>query len=493
MPQQFVQVAEYAPDAPALAQKTTSTAKNVVPGFMQEYLPVPSPVKFGNNLPALCAGVFGATSTSKLTYFYAATGARIYQQSGTTWTDRSKLGGYSLATGERWGFTQYRNQVVAVAMGAPVQVSDVNGSAFADLITSTLKPQARQAAIINRDWLVLGDTTDAVDGDRPGRVWWSARGDITDFDPDTVTQCGFEDLDAQDGEVQRIIGYEYGVPVCRKALWRMSYVGGDVQYRFDKIVPDRGAISPGSVAAVNRNVFFIDGDGFYAFDGANVSEIGAGKVDRTIASIITRSDAAMITSAVWPLRNVVVWSIPNGGSASRLLFYQWKTGRWSYAEVPNTFCFSTYTEPTSLDGEELGDVILDDPPYSGWNLDAPELEGGAPAFGIFSQSNETKFMSGGEPMPPTVHTEEISFGLRRASVNEAMPVSEGTGPLYMSGGVRDSLSAKTIKWSAERGLNLTGKCNVRAQGRYMRFQIRRTGAWDSIVGTQFDPTSAGDR
>src|SRR5690606_30942078 len=120
---------------------------------------------------------------------------------------------------ERWEFAQWKNKCLAVNFSDNPQQIIFGGSEFSDL-TSALK--ARHIAVI-RDFVVMANTNDGVDGNVPSRVRWSAFNDETDWTVSASTLAGSNDL--KTAEVSRIFGGEFGVIFQPGAVWRMSFVG----------------------------------------------------------------------------------------------------------------------------------------------------------------------------------------------------------------------------------------------------------------------------
>lgn len=484
---------EYRPDAAALIPGTTTLARNVVPGPDGDYLPLPSLVTYSAPLGARVRGIIGARAADNSTFLYAGDESKLSIFADAAWTDKSKAGGYVMTSAEQWEFAQFGRDVIAASWENPLQVSPVNGAAFDDLLVSTRQPSARHIAVVNRSWVVLGNCTDAVDGPRNTRVWWLARDDATDADPDQLTQCDFEDLDTADGQIERIIGSEFGTIIMTKAIWRMTYEGPPTGYRFDRLVQSRGAMAAGSVVWFGRQAFFLDEDGFYAFDGVQTTPVGEGKVNRTVLARLNRASAGWISAAVYPAQSVVVWGIPSSdGEVSRIYLFNWKTGRWAEADVEIQSVFSAVSSPLFTDDAAVADLIMDELPQSAWLLDGPEFLGGVTTFGAVSRDNSMQFFSG-VSMEATIDTaeQEPSPGLR-SSVISARPVVDGAPQCFVTALTRES-QGDVLAASAEVGLNLIGSANVRAQGRYHRLRVRVPGGFAHAIGVDPVFVSEGRR
>lgn len=489
----FLPFGEYTPDSAPLNQAGTPFVLNVIPGSTGDYLPLPSLSEFSVPIPDFLRvrGVRGVRLSDGTNAIYVGTAQNLWQGSGQGWTWRGGI--YTLSANEQWSFTQWRNYIFATHYEGPVQWSVINGAGFGSVITSLRAPRARHIALVNRDFIVLGNTFDSVDGDRPTRVWWSARADPRNFNPDITTQAGFEDLDADDGAVQGIVGSEYGTIVMQKGIWRMTYEGGEVIFRFDKVIRNKGCISPGSIASFGRTVYFWDEDGPYAFDGTQAQPIGDGKIASTAINQLNQESRAWISCAIIPRQTVVLWAIPtNSPLADKLYIYNWKTGRWSYAEVEVETLFSTYTAPMLLDQPDITGLLTDVVPQANWSIDAEQFMGGVPVLGAFTPDHKMNFFNG-PPMLAIVDTAEVApFNDRRAAVRSVRPIVDRAGAMVIGLYHRDLLTESPAITQASF-LNMTGAANIWVQGRYLRIRTYISGGFTHAIGVETDFIREGVR
>jgi hypothetical protein len=371
------------PDLPDYANPGSTVAKNVIPAG-NSYLPFKMLTTFSDALESTVLGGINAQDSSANKFNYAGVAAKIYQVGSSGVTDKSKSGGYSTATDEVWEFAAFGGKVIGTNLSDPVQSLDVGGSGlFADHITSTLTPKARHIAVI-RDFLFLGNTNDATDGDVPYRTWWSAFQDSTDFDPDSQTQSDIEDRPSA-GWVQKIVGgVEYGLLFQQKSITRVTYSGGETIFQFDSIDRKRGTPIPNSVIGYGRLVFFLSEEGFFYTDGSQSYPIGANQVDRKVWSQLDVTDAPLVSAAIDPINKVVAWLIP--GATSTIFFYEWVDRKWSFAEVEIDLLINPTSEGVNLEGidafaldsgadttlsanEAGGQTIISVTSVSGFNVD----------------------------------------------------------------------------------------------------------------------------
>jgi hypothetical protein len=359
------------------------------------------------------------------------------------------------------------------------------------MITSTRKPQGRHIAVIKQH-VVLANVTDTTDGDHPERVWWSATGDETDFDPDVDTGSGFEDLDTQDGPIQAITGGEVGFIIQERAITRMSFEGRPTLFRFDKVVFNRGTIAPGSVVGFNRVIFFIDRDGFYLFDGTNVQPIGKQKVDRFFTADLDSGELDAITTTVEPENSLVCWGYQSenasNGIPDRIITYNWTQGNWGVSDVEHQIIFNDRSNAVTVDGTVIGSDTIDSHAET---IDADQWKGGTPLIAGFSDANKLARFSGAA-LTATFTTPEFTAD-KRIFINKVRPIIDGTTAVpTIEVGTRE-LPTDAVSFTSAESLTTDGTANVRKSGRYMRIRTKISGGFDEALAVQFDPKAGGKR
>lgn len=134
-------------------------------------------------LPALAGAPIGAYATQLLDgtkRFFASTATAIYEGAGTSWTNRSRVGGYTGT--QRHRFAVFGNVVLASNRSEVIQAASA-GASFADIATA---PKAAILVSVNGFVMAL-DTTDATYGDRPDGWWASGIRDHTLWTPSLAT------------------------------------------------------------------------------------------------------------------------------------------------------------------------------------------------------------------------------------------------------------------------------------------------------------------
>lgn len=420
------------PDLPDYANPGATVAKNVIPRI-NSYGPIGSLAATSDALDSRVLNGVIARDTTGNHYNYAGTATKLYEIRATGVTDLSKVGDYSTASTDTWEFANFAGTVVATNYADDVQsLTAGGGGPFADLFTSTNTPKARHMGVI-REFLVLGNTNDTSDGVQPQRVWWSARNDIADMDPDSLTQSDYEDRPSG-GWVQRVIGgAEYGLIFQENQIARMTYTGNKSVFQFDEIDRKRGTPIPNSVIGHGRLVYFISEEGFFVCDGSQSYPIGANQVDRTFWGQFDINNAHLVSAAINPTDKLVAWHFNN-----KVWFYNWEDRKFSEAEFDIDRLTNGTSEAYTLEG--LDALALDS--TADTTLDANEALGQT----IISVASTTNFAVGDTVRitlnDASIHQTtiaSISAGVS-ITVDDALPSAADSGNRF----VRSSIDAMTI-------------------------------------------------
>lgn len=118
-------------------------------------------------------------------------------------------------------------------------------------------------------------------------VRWSAIGDATDWptldSADARTKQSSNQLfPSKFGTVTGIAGTDFNAYVFQeRAIWSMTYQGGDVVFSFDRFEEGRGCHRVNRFVAVDEAVFFESQYGYHVVQGNEVTDIGYGIVDKS--------------------------------------------------------------------------------------------------------------------------------------------------------------------------------------------------------------------
>ena len=119
------------------------------------------------------------------------------------------------------------------------------------------------------------------------KIRWSAIGDGTDWptvdsDDARTKQSSDQQFPAKFGVVTGISGTDFNAYVFQeRAIWSMTYQGGDVVFSFDRFEEGRGCHRVNRFVAVDEAVFFESQYGYHLVQGNQVTDIGYGIVDKS--------------------------------------------------------------------------------------------------------------------------------------------------------------------------------------------------------------------
>jgi len=490
----------WAPDQPSLGNPGTIEATNVIPGEGQGmFEPARDLSKVSTNaVDAAPTGGIVLRDSGNNIFPYAGTPTKLYELLGNAWVDESKVGGYNTGAEDAWEFTEWDPDqlVIASNFADPIQSMLVGTGAsndFADLITSTNKPKSKHLDVV-RDFLVLGHTDDTSDGVKPSRVWWSAIGNPTDFDPDATTQADYSDL-ANGGWVQRVVGgAEYGVIFQEGLIRRMEYVGTPVIFDLPAADRKRGTPIPGSVISFGRNIYYISEEGFFVFNGSSSEPIGNLRVDTEFWRIFDLADKFKVSTQISLVHKLICWGFPASSATPNTIFcYKWDTGQWSrIRDIEFDILLNGSNQGFTLDGLDAVSTNIDTLTPS---LDSDVWKGGKRYEGAFTTDHFLASFDG-DTLQALLQTAEKQLTPGRSSlvasvrpmveISRNAPVGSGSeNGAAMQVGIssRDRLDVQPVN-EAPVTVNVTGEANIDSEARYQRFTLTIPAGtqWEHAMG-----------
>ena len=463
---------EWLPDQPGVSG-ALQAAYNVYPQQVG-YGPIPSLANYSNNasenLTAIYSGKISGTST-----LFAGGATKLFKyDSGTrNLTNVSKTGGYT-GTG-KWKFVQFGDALLATNNSQKIQSFTLNSStAFADVAAAA--PIAEYITVV-RDFVVAANIASY-----PNRVQWSDINDETDWTSGGASQSDFQDI-PDGGDIQGITGGEFGLVLLEKSIVRMSYVGSPLYFQFDTISREIGCYEPGSICQYGNMTFFLSDDGFYMCDGQRVTPIGAEKVDRWFWDDLEPA-YANFSSAVDPIKKVVIWCYQNTTGGYSLLIYNWQLNRWSYGTTVATYIASAATASTTLEGLDAFSASIDALTVS---LDSRQWLGGKLVFAGISGARIVTFE--GQPMSAFIETGDLSA--TASLITLARPqIDNGSATVAVAS--REMLD-DTITYSTAVAASDENRVSLRSSGKYHRIKVVPTGNWTTMAGVDVNIVGRGRR
>lgn len=467
---------EWLPDLPSLGLQGCTVATNLLPSY-QSYTPFPRfSATAAMTLGGVCRGsqfFFHPVGTG---YQYAGDLSALYAvtSAATSLATRLVGGAYSLQLNDTWEFAQWNTTVYAVGGRdtTPQQVS-MGAANFIDLSVGV---KARHICAL-KDFLVVGDISDSAL--QVTRVRWSAINNPTNWVPDAATLADYQDLPAEGGKVQKIVGTEVGIIFQERAIWRMQFVGSPVIFQFDRVANNIGAKFHRSVIGYQNLVFFLSEEGFYAFDGSTLDPIGRGKVDEFFKENANQTIAVLdiyMCCGIDPSKKIVMWAYPSvlgSSTCDQILCYHWPSKHWSLIDFGST--------ANGINNLTMGysTAFNETPVLGAFNFNR--------AYGRFNKSAMASIIQTGEfQLVPE----------QRAMITEVRPdvigLSSGFALSILN---RNNLTESLSTGAASVSVNATGFCQFRLSSRY--FNIRLTtvegSEFEHIMGVEVDGVPAGRR
>jgi hypothetical protein len=452
---------------------------------------MPSPEVHGDAINGRCQGLYLMRAEDRIGHAFAGEATKLYHMMGaeTAWTDVSGASYACPAPGDGfWSMTSFGKRIIATDYADPIQSCLLGvDSTFSDL--SVDAPKARYAEVI-RDFVMVGNTNDPVDGARPSRVWWSAIGNPPDWptpgtDAAVQVQSDYQDLQQSDlGEVTGIVGGlagADGLVFCERGIYRVVYQGSPTIFGFSVAEGASGTRAPQSIIkrhlrtkdAVVAVAAYLGEDGFYANDGTTSIPIGSERVNRWFFDNLAVNAQIYVIGATDPSRQINVWAFPSKdapeGMLDRLIINNWNIGRWSYCDLS--------ASPLEMFGrsmlmgytiDQIDDFGSPDTPLP-HPLDSPFWSSGNMILGGFDAQHRMVRMVGSN-LAPLIETAEIQpFPGRRSHVRMARPVTDGAGATVATGYREGQTGAASFGPAVAQ--NMHGACPQFGSGRYVRFRL----------------------
>ncbi len=465
--------------SPALAE-----AINVLP-VAGAYAPFPAHAPIaGAEIPGNAKGFFATPMSDGTPLIYSASESAIYRILNGSVTLAYDGGSVEA---ERWWFAQMAGTVLAGSDVLP-PVGGLPGSTFSPLGGSP--PTAKVGAIVERNFLVLGNLSDdGIDGRKPSRVRWSGFNNFNTWGTSVGTQADFEDMIDEGGPVIQITGRSTGTVFQRKAITRMQFVGGSTVFNFTTVELGRGAISAGAVCDIGPLVFYIADDGFFVWDGTQSIPIGNGKVNRWFAENVNVNRLHLISSGFDPRTRCVMWAFPEAGFTfnTSMIAYSIDDQKFTYLATSMEQVGASATLATTLENMPNPDNVLltwDDPLYAG---QSPILAGISLGhiYGAFEGPN----------LPSTITTGDFqSTPGRRSLITGVRPLVD-CATTTVSVGEREQDSNDAVVFNAPTALGVDGVCPARFDGRYIRYKVQTPPAapWTRATGVEVKMQATGRR
>lgn len=485
----------WAPDSAGHDTGLLSEARNVYP-YAVGYGPISALAAFSTTaLPSKCLGLAYAKTSSGGWVVFAGTATKLYRLVDTVWTDYSRLAGgdYNATDDDHWSFTQFGSQLIAVNINDAPQVIDVDTGAANFSALGGSPPQARYVTTVG-DFVVLA----SLSGDNTRKVRNSAINDSTGWTVGT-NLCDEQEF-PDGGRVTGIAGGEFGWVVQEKAIRRMIFQpGSDYAFRYELAERERGCAAGYGLVAVANTIFFLSDDGFYSFGPNGLTAIGAEVVNDWFG---TNSDPARFFDIIAfsdPFGPRIAWAFYNSdGDANftRLLIYNWKSDRWSYAIVEGQYWANYATAGVTLESlDSYGDLDTGVP----FSLDSRVFQGGRPGMAAVNASGYLAFLDSTTALDALIRTGPMHvIPGQRAKNFDLEPLIQTNGATVTVRVGKQELTSSAISYTdAISPSTRSGMVRCRASGRIHVLELNVTQSsgtrWTLAQGFDIEATPDGTR
>jgi hypothetical protein len=186
----------------------------------------------------------------------------------------------------------------------------------------------------------------------------------------------------------------------------------------------------------------------------------------------------------------IFWGYPSSsasdGIVDKLLIFNYKTNRWSHADVALQILFTGISDNYSL--EELDTFGTVD--TIGISFDSATWQGGAYKLAAFGVNNKVAFFSG-PIMAATLETGDIFDDVYKTNVNGIRPIIDGPCTVTLLTKADKLDDTEIVHGPAS--LDASGKADFRTNARYHRIRCATTGDFSQAAGVIPDQQQSDDR
>jgi hypothetical protein len=350
------------------------------------YKGAPSTSNVTDALAAACIGATYVVLLDNTNRLFAGAATKLYELSGTSWSDVSRGGNYSSST--EWRFAQFGNVSLAVNSADTMQKS-ISSGAFSDLAG------APKAAVIETvaGFVMAANYNDGTD--TPDGIIWSAFEDYTDWVADVGTQAGNLRKFDTPGEFRALkrLG-DYAIAYKEKSMYLGVNNGPPTLWGFTLISGEIGAVSQESVVSIETAHFFISQSDIFVYDGARPISIGDGIREWFFADL--NSNYAYKIRGIHDRNNALIyWYYPSTGSTGTLdscIVFNYKTKKWGKANRSVEACLEYLTGQFTYASAEAAFATYADVPSVTYG--SPFWTASSPNMAIFGTDHILKTLNG---------------------------------------------------------------------------------------------------
>lgn len=477
----------FMPDADPNTPGIITTCSNVIP-FEAGMKGSPSPVDTtADALAAACRGAVVATKLDGTRRVIAGTQTKLYELTGTTWTDRSDTGGYTGSVESRWSFCQFGDTTIATNL-----VDDMQSSTSGAFAAISGAPKAKIVVSASNNFVIAFNTVDGTFGNSPDRWWCCAQNDQTDWTPSVATLATTGRLVATEGPIRASLPLGDNV-VAYKAngIYLGLFAGSPVVWQWNLASSDVGVVGQDAVCAIGGTAHFIVADdGFWLFDGTRPVPLGVGKTRKWF---LDNSSATYryLTKCIYDKQsNLVRIYFPSSGSSvcDRCLVFHVATQEWGVEEASVEAPLAYIAPGVTIDGLDDFAATIDALPNIPFDSQYWLSGGQTPSY--FNASHQLVSLNGETGISTfttaDVGDDDVVSMVSRARVRyTARPTTATASGFYKMNEGDPLIDGPT-------GSINDGKFDLRQSGRFHRVRVDMTGNWQA-TGYDVKLIAAGER
>ena len=480
----FAKFGEWLPDLPDILNPGLVNLENAIPQA-EHYVPAYNISNVSTNaLNGFCLGAAGFLASSGAGYNFFGTASKLYKlNTSNAFEDLSKVGGYAVASGDKWHFAQVGDIVVAVngADSAQAFTMDVS-SVFANLGGSP--PVAKYVASC-KGFLFLGNLAASAN-----QVQCSSYANVASYTGDMATLFT---LDSAYGPIKQLLGGEYVTVFTDLARYRMTFIGSPDVFRIDRLEADRGLYASNCAVQFSDQIFYLAPDGFYLASGNQSVPIGKNKINNYFFQTLNLTYAYNACAVHDIQNNLIKVFYPsqssNGTTLDRMLAFDYITGRWGNAVgLTTTYVFPGRSSSYTIDGLDTTFSTIDSIPYS---FDSAFWNSKNAVVVALSADNKSATFSG-DALTTILETGEVPIAkdAKKTILNWIKPEVGGSALATVAVGSRNNIS-DDVTYTGDTMLNDSGLCPFRVEARYLRAKVRIAGGYTKAVGVEIITPESG--
>ena len=340
----------FAPDLPTTTEGILLDCSAMIPSETGMKA-APSQVAYSDALAAECLGAEVLTKLDGSRRVFAGTAAKLYELSGTSWTDVARVGDYTLGATSHWSFAQFGDTSFAATIDAVIQSS--SSGDFANQATAPQATLIESVMTSGGGFLMACNTIDGTYGTRPDAWWCSALNDPTSWTPSVTTQATTGRLLGTEGPITalRKFGADRIVAYKARAMYLGGYAGPPYAFQWQEY-PGLGCVGMNAVANLGTAHFVVGEDTIYIFDGSLPRP-----VDEKIRQWFLANSSGTYryrTTVVYDREKDHVWIFyPGVGSTTldKCIVYHVKSGRWGRHDMSVETALLFNTPSVTFDGD----------------------------------------------------------------------------------------------------------------------------------------------